>query len=171
MVAGHYAKREFETLFVHRFSNATMPVFNIFKNSFHYWVLCGLAQYFFLHPDYTAPAWVCLEIQYALVGLFCLVEFMNYQCHCVLRDLRKPGTTERGFPEGCGFGYVTCANYFYESTALLTYALLSNTIFGCFFYAVSSGQMCIWALKKKAMYRKDFPEKVKGKKAMFPFII
>lgn len=41
----HYTKREFETLFVHRFRyiarinlcNATMPIRNLPKNSFHYW--------------------------------------------------------------------------------------------------------------------------------------
>ena len=96
---------------------------------------------------------------------------MNFRCHCILRDLRPPGTTARGFPEGSGFGFVTCANYFYESMSWLCYAVLSNTVMGWVFYAVSTGQMTLWALKKKAMYRKDFPEKVKGKKAMFPFII
>merc|ERR1719361_2834880 len=39
MIIIHYMKREFETVFVHRFSASTMPILNIFKNSFHYWIL------------------------------------------------------------------------------------------------------------------------------------
>ena len=79
MAIFHYVKREFETVFVHRFSNDTMPFFNIFKNSTHYWIFFGLFNmYFLLRPLYTRPAWISDELSYILTGLFLLFEFMNF---------------------------------------------------------------------------------------------
>jgi very-long-chain enoyl-CoA reductase len=173
MVVGHYIKREYETLFVHRFSNDTMPIFNIFKNCSHYWVLMGLSMFFFLHPDYTQPQWTqgCKYVYYILAGLFTIFEFLNFMCHCTLRDLRPPGTTKRGIPQGWGYGTVSCANYLWEGCAWTTFAIFSNTIFGYIFLIVSGGQMALWALKKQSMYRKDFPDYPRSRKACIPFII
>lgn len=138
MIFIHYIKRELETLFVHRFSNDTMPFLNVFKNSFHYWVLLGVgAMYFLLHPNYTPPAWGSDQIHTGLLVAFCFFEFMNFQCHMVLRNLRKPGSSERGVPKGWGFDLVSCANYFWESLCWLTFSV-STQCFGAYFFAIVS---------------------------------
>lgn len=99
MVLGHYIKRELETLFVHRFSAETMPRINIFKNSAHYWVLFGVCNmYWFLKPSKLGSKY---DVIFA--GLFAIFQFLNFKTHMVLKNLRKPGSTERGIPKGWGF--------------------------------------------------------------------
>lgn len=173
MAVGHYVKRELETLFVHRFSNDTMPFFNVFKNSFHYWFIFGVINmYFFLHPKYTPPTWATKEINLAILAAFCVFEFMNLMCHITLKNLRKPGTTERGIPKGWGFDTVSCANYLWEALCWTMFALQSQTAGAYLFLIFSAGQMLQWALKKHRAYKKDFGDKYpKGRKAMIPFIL
>ena len=137
MDIGHYTKRELETIFVHRFSNETMPVFNIFKNCMHYWVLMGFSIYFLLHPKYAPPSWANDSIFWAFTIAFCFFEFMNLCCHIVLRNLRPPGSTARGIPKGFGFGMVSCANYFWESMCWLTFALHTMRLFSWVFFTCS----------------------------------
>ncbi len=158
MVVGHYLKRELETLFVHRFSNDTMPFLNVFKNSAHYWAIFGfLCMYFFLHPKYTPAGWSDNQI-IGFAGVFTLWEFLNLMTHITLRNLRPPGSTERRIPHGWGFDQVSCANYLWECLAWITFAIMSKTAGAWFFVFVSVGQMVSWAVKKHKRYRQDFKD-------------
>lgn len=125
LVSAHFIKREFETLCVHRFSHATMPLLNIFKNSFHYWILSGLIPAYFVYaPNYT-PTFNAPEPgsfgYYALVALFMFAELSNFSTHITLRNLRPPGTRVRNIPYGYGFTWVSCPNYFFEAIAWIRY--------------------------------------------------
>ena len=172
MVLFHYIKRELETAFVHRFSSATMPFTNVFKNSFHYYGLFGFGtMFFFLRPKYEDPSWGSPTAYYILTALFFLFELLNLKTHIILKNLRKPGTTERNIPYGWGFGLVSSANYFWESLAWIVFCIQAQVIGGYVYLAAAIVQMTLWAIKKHKRYRSEFPDYPKNRKAIFPFLI
>ena len=165
----HYVKRELETLYVHVFSLDTMPVRNIFKNSFHYWVLGGLfIAYFLYHPLYTEQHSHTTVNIAAL--LFVAAELGNLYCHLILRWLRPAGSKVRGIPRGFLFEYVTCANYTCELAAWLVFCLFVSTLTAWVFLLVSGAQIAQWSVKKHVALRKEFGDKVPRRKILIPFV-
>ncbi|KAL9132101.1 MAG: hypothetical protein Q9217_000137 [Psora testacea] len=172
LIVVHYAKRELETLFLHRFSAASMPALNIFKNSGHYWLLGGLNMaYWIYRPTAPAAGDGNLVITNTGLALFVIGELGNLSTHITLRNLRSSGGAERGIPRGLGFNLVTCPNYMFESIAWVGIALVSWSLSTVVFAAVAIGQMALWAEKKEARYRKDFGGKYQRKRyCMLPGI-
>jgi very-long-chain enoyl-CoA reductase len=168
----HFVKRELETVFVHRFSLATMPARLIIKNSAHYWILAGLnIAYWVFRPDSSAATQEFNPLfLYAGLALFIGGELGNLYTHLVLRDLRRPGSTDRGIPRGIGFGLVTCPNYMFEVIAWLGIYLVTGLNWSVLlFIVVGMVQMRSWAKKKENRYRKEFGEKYKQKRySMLP---
>lgn len=166
----HFLKRELETLFVHRFSNATMPAKNIFKNSFHYWVLAGvLIAYFTYSPTSATAAPSNALLTGAGLAMFTVGELGNLNTHLVLRSLRSPGGTERGVPKGIGFDWVTCPNYLFESIAWIGILLINRSWSTAVFIVVAVGQMALWATKKENRYRNELGTKYRKKRySMIP---
>ncbi|KAL1589244.1 hypothetical protein WHR41_02007 [Cladosporium halotolerans] len=173
MITLHFLKRELETIFVHRFSLATMPYTNIFKNSAHYWLFSGvLIAYFTYSPNSpTASSDASPALTYVAVALYIIGELCNLSTHLTLRSLRAPGSTERGIPRGLGFDWVTCPNYLFESIAWVAILLVNRHWSTAIFIALAVGQMAIWAKKKERRYRKELGGKYKKKRfAMVPGI-
>ncbi|KAF9103007.1 3-oxo-5a-steroid 4- dehydrogenase [Mortierella sp. AM989] len=174
MVMLHFLKREYETLFVHRFSHGTMPFRNVFKNSAHYHLLSGLNLAYWVYGPWNAAGSKLAErsdaLVYGCIALFIFGELSNFHTHVTLRNLRPVGTRVRRVPRGYGFDWVSCPNYFFEAVSWLAVCILTMSWSAHLFFVVAVGQMYIWAIKKHKGYRKEFSDYPRGRKAMFPFI-
>ncbi|QLG71901.1 hypothetical protein HG535_0C02530 [Zygotorulaspora mrakii] len=165
LVMIHYIKREFETLFIHQFSQSTMPLFNIFKNSFHYWVLNGAIAlgYFgwgFVISDsklFSFYSSIHLASLRTLIALFLLSECWNFYVHLKLRlwgDAQKAkGITTRVPIDSGLFKIFVAPNYTFEVFAWISFAMIFKlNAFSLIFVTVSSIQMYSWAQKKNRKY-------------------
>ena len=177
----HYLKREFETAYVHVFSRESMPLKRVFINSIHYWVFFALCNgvELYLFPSGHTYSEPILAILFVLWAIF---EFCNYKCHVILSSFRKTkekteneyenAAKKRGIPQGWGFGFVSCANYFWEAMGWITFSILTRSWTAYMFTFYSIYQMLEWAIKKHKNYKREFGDKYpKGRKSMFPFII
>ena len=70
----HYAKRMVETLTIHSFSHATMPIGNLFTNCSYYYGFAAYVAYFVMHPLYTAPP---IRRVYIGLGLAMMAQLGN----------------------------------------------------------------------------------------------
>lgn len=169
----HYAKREMETLCVHRFSHATMPFSNLFKNCGYYWGFAAWVAFFVNHPLYTPPK---EDLFYTGMCLFYLMEMGNLSSHITLRSLRPAGTRVRRIPHGGLFEFVTCPNYTYEIMSWVGFNLMTKTVAGILFMAAGALQMLLWAQNKHRNYKKEFDGKdgralyPKNRKILIPFV-
>ncbi|KAK5134161.1 hypothetical protein LTR04_004727, partial [Oleoguttula sp. CCFEE 6159] len=165
LISLHFVKRELETLFVHRFSLATMPARNIVKNSAHYWIFAGanLAYWIYAPSAPTARPSNPL-ITYPALALFVVGELGNLSTHLTLRGLRTTGGTERGIPHGLGFDLVTCPNYMFEAMAWVGIWMVNWSLSTGVFVLLAVGQMALWAKKKEAKYRREFGDRYKKKR-------
>lgn len=182
----HFLKREYETIFVHKFSMDTMPFVNVFRNSGHYWILSGLLLAYFNYapPNYSSTSssmimkflfgrqWI--KTSNTVTGLLSLLwvyaQLSNLWTHSTLASLRKGNDKRRQIPRGYGFNLVSFPNYFFESLGWFSVALITQNWSDVLFLIVGTATMLTWAIQKHKRYRRDFPDYPKNRKAMFPFI-
>uniref|UniRef100_A0A1I8ASX1 very-long-chain enoyl-CoA reductase n=1 Tax=Steinernema glaseri TaxID=37863 RepID=A0A1I8ASX1_9BILA len=172
----HYAKRLFETQFIHRFSNGTMPLRNLFKNCSYYWGFCAFISYFINHPYYQLPSFGLPQIYIGFTG-FALSEIGNFSIHVLLRNLRPAGTKERKipFPNTNVFtemyNYVSCPNYTYEVYSWVFFSLMTQSLPAFLFTVAGFIQMAIWAKNKHRAYKKEFANYPKNRTAIIPGLL
>ena len=173
----HFVKRELETLFVHKFSNGYMPLFNIFKNTGYYTACAYYIAYATLHPLYTPPVTEDNKnYTNIFAGLVVLMMIFNLICHIILSNLRPKGTTIRRIPKGFLFNLVSCPNYTVEIAEWFFFSMMTMTVASFLFCLIGGGQMLAWAIKKHVNYRKEFNGQdgkelyPRNRKILIPFI-
>ncbi|CAL9771673.1 unnamed protein product [Musa acuminata subsp. burmannicoides] len=150
----HYFKRIMETFFVHRFSHATSPLSNVFRNCAYYWTFGTYIAYHVNHPLYTPVSDLQMKIGF---GFGLIYQVSNFYCHLVLRNLRSPdGNGGYQIPRGFLFNIVTCANYTTEIYQWLGFNIATQTIAGYVFLVVATLIMTNWALAKHRRLKKLF---------------
>lgn len=172
----HYAKRLLETIFVHRFSNATMPIANIFKNSIYYWGFAAYIAYYINHPLYTPASFGQTQIYLGLAG-FIFNELGNFSVHVALRNLRPPGSKARKIPLPTSnpytilFNFVSCPNYTYEIGSWIFFTIMVQSVPALLFTLAGGYQMTVWAMGKHRNYRKEFEKYPRSRKSIIPFLV
>ncbi|KAK3371865.1 3-oxo-5-alpha-steroid 4-dehydrogenase-domain-containing protein [Lasiosphaeria ovina] len=169
----HFLKREYETVFVHRFSANTMPAWNIFRNSAFYWLMSGLLCALDIYrPGSLSERNELGPVDYLGLALFVGGEACNWIVHQHLASLRKPGGTEKGIPNCIGSGLVTCPNYMFEVTAWVGVILISRSVTVVAFILYGIYYMRLWSRGKEKALRNEFGDRYKKKRyTMLPGLI
>lgn len=150
----HYFKRIMETFFVHRFSHATSPLSNVFRNCAYYWTFGTYIAYYVNHPLYTPVSELQWKIGFGF-GLLC--QASNFYCHIILKNLRSPdGNGGYQIPRGFLFNIVTCANYTTEIYQWFGFNVATQTVAGYLFLLAAFGIMSNWAIGKHRRLKKLF---------------
>ena len=166
----HFLKREYETAFIHKFSRATMPLRNLFKNCTYYWSFGAAIGYPLCTSSFVAPS----EMQvYIGLAIFILSELGNLTIHIMLANMRPAeGSKKRDIPKGFGFDLVACPNYTFEVMSWVGFSIFTGLWFGWAFTALGFYQMQEWAQGKHATYKKTYDKEYTqlNRKAIIPFV-
>lgn len=162
----HFAKRVFETLFIHRYSgNTDAPVASFIGL---YYVFTSWITLHFQHL--VAPSsFSGLFIKIGLV-LFSTGELGNLYHHVLLANLRKNGSTDYKIPTGGLFSFVATPHYFFELIAWLGIALVAQQGNALLVVCSMSSYLAGRSVATNRWNMEKLPGYDKNKKNIIPFV-
>jgi very-long-chain enoyl-CoA reductase len=171
----HYAKRIYETNFVHIYGKGEYDFFSMeyFGVTFYYWILFGFLIGYNTFDFNNAKSNEILDWTHLLaIKLHLLCEFNNYKSHMILRNLKINNSGNRGIPKGNMFEYVSNSHYFWELMSWICYFLFVRNWSTGLFVFFSFLSMSTLAIEKhnhmKNYFGDSFPKHLK---AFIPFIL
>ncbi|KAF1742140.1 hypothetical protein MXB_2651 [Myxobolus squamalis] len=179
----HFCKRIYESIYVHKFSRASMPLNMVYYGYLIYLKCRGFSIFigYSMHriQSRTTPSFF---VSLAFTSLFfVLFEINQFSCsHIAIMSVTfsfpNDNQTHRPCPKPSGanatilYNFVSFPNYFYEILTWISFTLLTRSLSSAAFTGVGAATMISWASAKHAIYRKN-PTYPKNRKAIIPYIL
>jgi very-long-chain enoyl-CoA reductase len=155
----HFTRRTAESLLVHKYSGASMPVVDTIIECVYYWAF----GYGILGHSVTEPQSAWLMWVMGMLGC----ELLNGYAHHVLSTQPKSPSGAKLYPRGFfAFDYVSHPHYLFEILGWVCFSMIAQSMWSWLFTTAASAIMATWAYQKHAKYGTA----AKGKKALIPFI-
>jgi len=164
----HYLKRLFESIFVHSFSNTTMPYRNLIKNCLYYWSMAFLISYSYSHSIFSFE--VSDLLKKTFFALFFIFESLNAYCHIALKNLRPKNSKDHILPRGIFFNSITSPNYTFEILSWISFSFYIHNYSSFLFTVLGAIQMYKWASQKRIKLSFKYPE-AKNRGRLTPFLL
>ncbi|KAI7809854.1 trans-2, partial [Triplophysa rosa] len=172
----HYIKKLVETIFIHRFSDGTLPLRTIMQICLYYWGFAAWQAYYINHPLYTPATYGKLQI-YSALAMFLICECGNLSVHLVLNQISCIGSRPIEIPYPTRnpltwlFFFVSCPNYTYEVGSWLSFTVMTQCVPVGVFAFLGFAQMTMWARAKHKTYIEEFEDYPVLRSAIIPLFL
>ncbi|OIV90621.1 hypothetical protein TanjilG_01702 [Lupinus angustifolius] len=163
----HYLKRDFEVLFVHKYSGS-MLLDSAFTITFSYFSSAATMIYA-QHLTHELPE-PSINLLYPGIVLFLVGIIGNFYHHYVLSKLRGKGEKEYKIPKGGFFNLVICPHYLFELIGWYGVSLICQTLYSFSFSIGSTFYLLGRSYATRKWYVSKFEDFPNGVKAIIPFV-
>ncbi|KII73480.1 putative very-long-chain enoyl-CoA reductase art-1 [Thelohanellus kitauei] len=169
----HFLKRIYESMYIHKFSRGTMPVYSLLRNCIYYG---GFSTFLGFYINRLSGKHFVPLHSMAFVAAFLFFCYCNWECHMLLSSLRKdendrvrhvPVPNDH-FPTYL-FNLVSFPNYFYEILTWISFSCLTSSCPSFIFTVCGATIMIKWAKEKHREYLRD-PSYPRNRRAIVPYI-
>ncbi|KAJ7974828.1 3-oxo-5-alpha-steroid 4-dehydrogenase family protein [Quillaja saponaria] len=163
----HFFKRNFEVLFVHKYSG-NMILDSAITISLSYFVSTVTMIYAqHLTQGFPEPP---IDLKYPGIVLFLIGISGNFYHHYLLSKLRGKGEKEYKIPKGGLFGLVICPHYLLEIIQFIGVSLVSQTLYAFSFTIGTIFYLTGRSIATKRWYLSKFEDFPKDVKTLIPFV-
>ncbi|CAJ1953146.1 unnamed protein product [Sphenostylis stenocarpa] len=163
----HYFKRDFEVLFIHKYSGG-MTLESAIPITMSYFLSAATMTYAQHltngHPD---PP---INLLYPGIVIFVVGIIGNLYHHYILSNLRGKGEKEYKIPKGGLFGFVICPHYLFEITVFYGLSFISQTLYAFSFAVGTTLYLLGRSYSTRKWYVSKFEDFPKNVKAVIPFV-